>query len=267
MLPLPTSEKVYYESKDGTKLCAEWQDAVGSARGVVVLAHGITATKEEDGVFTALAEALAHHGFHSLRFDFRGHGESGGAQEDITIMGERKDLAASVEYARSRSPLLLGIVAASFGAVSACCYAESSTDVSCLVLWNPVLDLRKTFLEPELPWAQQSFNPQGFVFLKQHGYLLLDGHFKIGQQLIEEMKHQRPYECLSRLQIPVLTLHGDQDTYVSYDVSCQYGKPNSRSQFVTVPGSEHGFGPIQDRDFVISRTVEWFLKNMPHSQP
>jgi alpha-beta hydrolase superfamily lysophospholipase len=265
--PVPASKKILYESLDGTRLSATWQNAVEPSRGVVVLAHGITATREEDGVFTKLAEVLAQNGLHSLRFDFRGHGASGGAQEEMTLTGELKDLTASVNYARSCSSLPLGIVAASFGAASACCYSEASSDVRCLVLWNPVLDLRKTFLEPELPWAQQSFNPQGFAFLKQHGYLLLDGHFKIGRRLIEQMRYQRPYECVSRLQIPVLTLHGDQDTYVPYEVSRRYGKPNLQSQFVTVPSSEHGFGRQQDQDLVIPQTVTWFLINLQHPQP
>ena len=114
-----------------------------------------------------------------------------------------------------------------------------------------------------MPWAQQSFNPSGFVFLKQHGYLLLDGSFKLGQRLVDEMGQLQPYECLSSLQIPVLTLHGDKDTYVPYEVSQLYGTPNPCSQFVTVHDSEHGFGRSQDQEIVIPKTIQWFLDNLP----
>ena len=44
----------------------------------------------------------------------------------------------------------------------------------------------------------------------------------------------------------MLTLHGDKDTCVPYEVSQLYGTPNPRSQFVTVLDSEHGFGRSQE---------------------
>ena len=59
-------------------------------RGVVVLAHGISADLEEDGRFGPLAHELAGQGFASVRFSFRGHGRSDGEQQQVTIAGDRE---------------------------------------------------------------------------------------------------------------------------------------------------------------------------------
>ncbi len=122
---VPTPEKVFYDSTDGVRLCAVWQAAVEPARGVIVMAHGIMGGKDEPEAFPLLATALARYGFHSLRFDFRGHGESGGTQDEMTLAGEQQDLMASVAYACKRSSLPLGIVAFNLGAVAACWYAAT----------------------------------------------------------------------------------------------------------------------------------------------
>ena len=80
----------------------------------------------------------------------------------------------------------------------------------------------------------------------------------MGKSLIEEMETIRPYEVLRSLNLPTLTLHGDRDTFVSYDIARQYGRPNSRSRFVTIPGAEHGFGRPEDTRLLTETVVGWF---------
>ncbi len=252
-------EKVFYRSTDGVRICAILHEATFAPKGNVVLAHGITVDKDEEGAFVELATGLCAAHYNVLRFDFRGHGESGGLQEEMTIAGELHDLATSIDYARKRWSLPTRLVAASFGAVAAVIYAAERQDLPCMVLWNPGLDLRRTFFEPKTPWAQQWFNPEAFAFLEEHGYMLLEG-FKIGRSLFEEMKQLEPLKNMSKITCPVLTLHGDKDTYASYEVSKAYAKCNKQSKFITVPGAEHGFGTPDERQFVISKTVEWFQR-------
>ena len=254
-------QEVEYASGDGTRIAATFLPA-DNARGTVVLAHGISVDRHEDGAFVELAEALADAKFSSLRFDYRGHGASGGAQDEITIAGETLDLIASVNYARSRQEPFIGIVAASFGAASVCCALERYAELgNCLVLWNPVLDLVRTFLKPELPWAAESFNDAGFTHLQEHGFLLLDGAFKLGRSLIDEMNQVSPADCLRQVHVPVLTLHGDADTLVSHDIARENAVVNSESEFVSIVGSEHGFGDQVHRNRVIELTVAWLEKH------
>ena len=153
-------ERVFYPSGDGVQLCALLHQPDGPARGTVVLAHGITVDKDESsgesgvGAFVELTDALRQRGYNVLRFDFRGHGESGEPSERITVSGERLDLAASIAYAENRWSMPPALVAASFGAVSAVMVAAERDDLPCLALWNPVLDFAKTFWEPVAPGGQ-----------------------------------------------------------------------------------------------------------------
>src|SRR3989344_7637187 len=65
---------------------------------VVVLVHGFSVDKEEDGIFTKLAKQLTEAGFATFRFDFRYHGESGGNWKDFTVSGEVEDLTEVVDF-------------------------------------------------------------------------------------------------------------------------------------------------------------------------
>ncbi|MGE5527940.1 MAG: alpha/beta hydrolase [Patescibacteria group bacterium] len=262
--------KAFYQSGDGVRLCALVSEAEGAARGSVVLAHGITVDKDESsgstgiGAFVQLDEALRAAGFNVLRFDYRGHGESGGRQEGMTIAGELLDLEAALTHARQRWGMPPALVAASFGAVSAVLYAAGREDLPCLVLWNPVLDLVKTFLEPVCPRPRRSFNAGDAAFLERHGYLLLDS-FRVGRRLLEEMREIRPYERMREIRCPVLTLHGDRDSYVPYDVARDHAACNDQSEFAAVAGADHGFGRKEDRGVVIPKTVAWVKRFTPRA--
>ncbi|MGH3449436.1 MAG: alpha/beta hydrolase [Haloechinothrix sp.] len=140
-------------SVDGLRLDAALHPATSSTVGVVIQAHGVTVDKDEGGMFVRLAESLAATGFTVVRFSFRGHGASQGTQEGVTIAGEMLDLQAAVELVRREHIEPVSIVAASFGAVPLTLSLAFIHDLRSIVLWNPVLDLHRTFLEPELPWA------------------------------------------------------------------------------------------------------------------
>ncbi|MGY2125906.1 alpha/beta hydrolase [Nocardia gipuzkoensis] len=152
-------EDITVRSVDGVRLDTALHPASSSTgRGVVLLVHGITVDMDEGGgMFIRLAEQLDAAGFNVVRFSFRGHGNSGGTPRGVTVAGECLDLQAAVEAVRERFPGPLSIVAASFGAVSTTLslpWLEST--LHRLVLWNPVLDLRRTFVEPEWPGERRT---------------------------------------------------------------------------------------------------------------
>ena len=63
-----------------------------------VLVHGGGVTRGEGGFFMRLAAGLADAGVASLRFDLRGHGESDGRQEELTLATILNDIRVSLAY-------------------------------------------------------------------------------------------------------------------------------------------------------------------------
>ena len=172
-------ENIELTSTDGIQLEAAIHVAeVRPAIGAVILAHGITGDMHEEGLFVRLAERLSLAGFDVLRFSYRGHGRSGSTQRGVTIAGELLDFQAAVDVVRTKFNPTISVVAYSFAAVGASLslsYLENT--LRSLVLWNPVPDLKKSFVQPDLPWAQANFNAESVRQLSRRGYLLLDGAF------------------------------------------------------------------------------------------
>jgi len=180
------------QAADGVQFDAVLHEPHGRAICVVLQLHGIAVDMDEGGMFVRLADGLAVAGFSVLRLSFRGHGRSSGTDRGMTIAGEMLDLQAALDHAGQHlvvpsasgaSPLPLSVVAASFGAVplllSLPLYRRLPRNV---VLWNPVLDLARTFVRPELSWGRASFGAQADLLkLAFNDYFLsIDGLLKDG---------------------------------------------------------------------------------------
>ncbi|MCH5184023.1 MAG: alpha/beta fold hydrolase [Oscillospiraceae bacterium] len=246
-------------STDDVQLDARLTQTEVTPKGMIVLVHGIASEKEEGGLYTRLAAALADAGFHSLRFDFRGHGQSSGSSVDMTIRGETEDLSAAIACARQHCDAPLGILAASFGTVSTMNYLKEGGEIHTLVLWNPVLDLQHTFTHPQMPWGKALFSEEKRMEMEQTGKLHIGTH-AYGRALFDEMASHFPYRVLEGLTVPVLTVHGDRDEITSYDLSMRYGAPNANSETLTLPGVGHGFGTKSGQ--AVEASVAWFSRWM-----
>ncbi|MFJ5613463.1 alpha/beta hydrolase [Streptomyces sp. NPDC093221] len=231
--------------------------------GTVLLVHGISADLDEGGAFVRLAQRLAEQGLTALRFSFRGHGESGGAPQGVTIAGEMLDLAAVTAYAERELPGPLAVVAASFGAVSTgLSMPWLGGRLARLVLWNPVLDLRRTFLEPELPWGLANFGAGPLKGLAEHGELLIGGRFALGRVLFAELAAHRPIDAYTAGGPPALVLHGDRDDCVSFDIARDVAATVPHWEFHPLPGAGHGFHSPEHEPEAIAVTARWLARGM-----
>lgn len=93
-------------------------------------------------VFVSLARELAALGFHVLRFDYMGHGDSDGDFQQSTVVSRLSDIACAVhtlrqEIGNDAGVSLLGL---RFGASLAAKHAEGDDRIDSLVLWDPVTD-------------------------------------------------------------------------------------------------------------------------------
>jgi alpha-beta hydrolase superfamily lysophospholipase len=123
----------------------EWE-AVGTARGTVVLVHGLG---EHAGRYEHVAAALTGAGWRVVTYDQRGHGQSGGPRAGLTQPDDLlQDLAQVIDHARGDGPLVL-LGHSVGGTVAGRLVAEGTEPspapwhrpVDALVMTSPALDL------------------------------------------------------------------------------------------------------------------------------
>jgi len=227
------------------------------------MVHAINSDADEDGGFVRLADDLVEQGMRTLRFSFRAHGRSDGKGEALTVAGEQLDLMAAIRVIEGWPVARLGIVASSFGAIP----LLLSLDLlrprpDALVLWNPLLDVPGTFVSPSLPWGVQNFNAKARSEARDHGWLDINGEFRVGSVFLNELERIPDLStALVDLRIPTLIIHGDADTYVSFAVSSRAAGLSPSVELHTIHGSEHGFPEPEDERDARSLTTAHFVSS------
>jgi dipeptidyl aminopeptidase/acylaminoacyl peptidase len=123
-------EPVTFTSADGLRLTGWYIPSHNEAS--IILCHGLGGNRAD---MLPQAVLLAKHGYGSLLFDFRAHGQSEG--EMVTYgYAETDDVLAAVDHLLSRSdvdPQRIGILGGSLGAATAIRAAARSTHLKAVV--------------------------------------------------------------------------------------------------------------------------------------
>jgi len=229
---------------------------------LVILSHGISTGKEEDGIYTEFAENVLSPSFDSVRFDFRGHGESAMDSRQVTVAGEILDFMAVVRWARERHYSKLFHLGTSFGA-SITLLSVSSFDLrdfSAVVFWNPVISYRNTFICASVPWGREFFNQKSTVELAyRKGTRIPETDFTIGPCMTMELLNLHPEAAAWPIGVPLLVIHGDRDTCVPHSDAHDYCARNRGARLLTLKGVDHGFD--DSISCAYRETLEWFTRN------
>jgi len=221
----------------------------------VVMCHGLTGTRiEAHFLFVKASRALAARGFASLRFDFRGSGESSGRFQDMSVLTEVADaLAAWQTLGRHREldPARRALLGLSMGGAVAALLAgglaaEGRPPAGC-VLWSAAGDLR------ELLVAR---------FLSKGGRLRRcpmewAGHL-IGRRFVADLARvPRPIEALGAAGVPTLIVQGTADQAVPVRQARAFHRAARGSRLVVLQGYDHTFARSDREKKVIDLTANW----------
>lgn len=229
---------------------------------VVLILHGFASSKQgSNRCYVTLAEKLAKAGMASLRFDFRGSGDSEGSLSDVTLEDMVSDALSVVEklgVIPGIDATRVALFGASLGGAISILAAARALVIKTLVLWAPVAS-------GEL-WYRD--------FLRQHPEQLHADPTKILSSYKGIKLHPQFREQFARLAahkimqtqlgaMPILHMHGEKDGVISIahqEAFRQVCGHAPQIRFVKYPDGEHSLGFSPNFHEVIEETLGW-LKN------
>ncbi|WP_218018270.1 alpha/beta hydrolase [Nocardia shimofusensis] len=245
---------------DGLHLAATLVTPEQPVARAVLLVHGGGVTREEGGFFTRLAAGLADVGIASLRVDLRGHGESEGRQEELTLSTILNDIRVSLAHLRKATGAdELSLLGASFGGGICGYYAAKRPDeLARLVLLNPQFDYKKRTIDTRPYWTDDIINDEAARELNETGAIQFTPTLEHGRPLLNEVFWLKPNEVLGEIKTPTLIVHGNADTLVPIDGSraavAQFTAP---VELVEIDGSQHGFAVHDDPQYLNPKSQKY----------
>ncbi|ABD10275.1 lysophospholipase [Frankia casuarinae] len=258
---MPVHETVIsLRTLDGLHLTATLATPDVAPERAAVLVHGGGVTREEGGFFTRLAAGLAEAGVASLRFDLRGHGESEGRQEELTLSSILNDIRVALAEARDATDVdHVSLLGASFGG-GICGYyaAKRPEDVSRLVLLNPQFNYKWRTIDSRPYWHDDHIDDEAARTLDEQGAITFTPTLKHGRPMLNEVFWLRPDEAIGEIVAPTLLVHGTKDTLVPIESTrAALEKFAAKTRLVEVEGSQHGFAVHDDPRYLQPQSQEW----------
>ena len=222
----------------------------------VVFLHGFTGSKAEfRRSFVRMARALQRVGIASLRFDFRGSGDSEGEFSAMTPTRELQDAREALRFVRRQpgiDPKRVGIVGLSLGGMIAAYILGEDRLVKTGVLWNPVSDPQNRHKNRLTPMDRRQ--------LKEMGFVDMDG-WALGQAFLSDMKTFNPLKAIASASCPILIVQASGDQTVPPSSAHAYKKALRKSgqeaAIHLVNGADHCFSSILWDMELIAVTLEW----------
>ena len=228
---------------------------------VLSFLHGFTGQRfEPHRLFVKTSRSLAQENIASLRFDFRGSGESHGDFRDVTMSGEVEDALQSLTFLREQPEIdskRIGVLGLSMGGFAASCVAGQDHQVKALILWAAGAQAAKMF--PRYVHLNDQ-NKKKWLEAGEWDF----GGSVLGKGFVEDlMKMEEPLAKLDHFQGKALVIHGDGDAAVPVSEAEVYRERlGKKAEVHIIPGADHTFNRKDWEEKVIRLTVDWAKKNL-----
>lgn len=172
----------------------------GKIKGSVIIMHGRRSNKNREGYLDIIQ--IAHkNNFQTVRFDFRGHGDSYDSPNwnNYGIIDQYEDIVTVIKYLKNNGLLKekVILVPSSFSSDPVLIYAAKHSGVNTIILHSPGI-------------GKNSANAPDNRYRKNWW----DNNISITQIPFSEYK-----QLLKQIDIPIHSLHGDNDESVPIEQS------------------------------------------------
>lgn len=222
----------------------------------VVLFHGRSVDKDELGTFVALSDALIDAWYDVFRFDFRGQGQSDG--EFTSLSSNKEDIRTTLAYLKKEKKYTSYVfVAASFAGMSVLSILSKIEEkVKWLILRNALVDIDYVKHPVSIIWKEKWEKREKMV--DKTWYMKFDRRVVMTKSAYEEMLQANPWEAFESLKLPIVMIHGTEDTNVPYELSKKYAEKYGNIKLHTIEWWKHGF----PRWYGLDEAVETCVKSI-----
>lgn len=231
-------------------------------RPAVILCHSLGGNSRETG-FDALTSRLYDKGIHVVRFDFPGHGKSGGKFSETTISKLTSSLLTMIEFAKRQPDIdenAIGLFAISMGTGIAMAlfksYPEEFASVKALAFCSSIPDfalLTKNLWTNIGKMARQS----PLTSLK----VAIASRSPVFQRITEEMKQYDLPQLIEALRTPILGIHGNHDAFFPSTMAEKYiNSTLSPYEFISLPAGHSIFSDKKASKSALGHVAQWFTR-------
>jgi len=221
---------------------------------VVIICHGFQNTKSERK-YVKLARILRKEGILVFRFDFECCGDSEGDPREITIEREISDLNSALKTILKEGDVdsrRIAFVAGSLGSLVVSLFVERfKITTKTLVFWSQAFDQKSLFKI----W----YSKEDLKEFKKKEYLI-KGEKEIGKDYYLENKNKDYSFIISKLNLPILLIHGKKDKDVPLKFSQKLSKRYKRITLKILSQANHKFDDFSSQQKLIKLSVNWLKK-------
>ncbi len=217
---------------------------------LVIMAHHAPGghRSAENDIFGDLEHHLAHDGFDTIRFDFRGCGTSPGRVEDTCLASMKADLAAIHKWAADEAYEKIVHLGDGIGALAVLMNPDER--VKAFVLLWPVLKPRDCYLS------------EGFVKMHDGPETIEILGENISVRLLRELYDLDIRKELGAIRQPILVQTGENDPHIPVTQTeplKKYAVNARRIEITSYEGGTRGLRQLQERKTLFYHTRQ-FLK-------
>lgn len=253
------SKRISFLSGDSLKLAGVLETPADEPLASAVFAHCFTCSKDLKAT-VRVSRQLASLGFLTLRFDFRGVGDSQGQFKDSNFQTNVADLCSAIDWlAETHQPPRL-LIGHSLGGAAAMAVAARAGSIESgpLSQLAALVTLASPSDTSHLADFLLSQNPA--IEAAGVGDVSIGGKaWPISMQLIESLRHSDLETQLSQIRMPHLILHAPEDATVAYHHAQRLlQRSGGLTSLISLDGSDHLLvKQKQDVTFVADMITTW----------
>ena len=249
--------KFFFPSGKGIKLCGVLSNPTGDTKTpLITLCHGFT-TSKDGRTYSRLETMLKQKGISTFRFDFFGHGESGGKFEEITLSEAVNDVFKAIFFLKESGYSKIGLMGSSFGGFASLIAASQMPGLSLLALKSPVSDYLGLLIARDQKIDIRQWEKTGSIpVIGSDGQSL-----KLNYSFYLDAETIKSEDAIKKIKAPTLIVHGDKDETVplQQSITCSHMLEDCRLEIIA--GADHIYSQPPHFEKMLFLIVDFISKN------